>query len=44
MYHAWFVDGNEQTGDIMVEQVWCGVPRFKHVNTTDVSVAKITGL
>jgi hypothetical protein len=44
MHHAWFVDGNTETGDIMVEQVWCGVPRFKHVSTTDVSVAKITGL
>ena len=45
MHHAWYVDGNEQTGDIMVEQVWMGVPRFKHVSGgTDVSVAKITGL
>lgn len=45
MHHAWFVDGNERTGDIMVEQIWAGVPRFKHVSSsTDVSVAKITGL
>lgn len=45
MHHSWFVDGNEETGDIMVEQVWCGVPRFKHVSSgTDVSVSKITSL
>lgn len=44
MHHAWFVDSNERTGDVMVEQVWAGVPRFKHVSTTDAAVAKITGL
>lgn len=45
MHHAWFVDGNEETGDIMVEQIWMGVPRFKHLSSsTDVSVAKITGM
>jgi hypothetical protein len=45
MHHSWFVDGNAETGDIMVEQVWAGVPRFKHVSSsTDVSVSKITGL
>jgi hypothetical protein len=45
MHHSWYVDGNAETGDIMVEQIWCGVPRFKHVSSnTDVAVAKITGL
>jgi hypothetical protein len=45
MHHAWFKDGNEKTGDVMVEQVTMLVPRFKHVvSSTDTCVSKITGL
>ncbi len=45
MNHSWYVDGNEETGDIMVELIWAGVPKWKHLSSgTDVSVAKITGL
>jgi hypothetical protein len=45
MHHAWFVDGNERTGDVRVQQITMLAPRFKHiVSTTDVAVDKLTGI
>jgi hypothetical protein len=43
--HAYYENGNVETGDVIVEQYTCAVPRFKHIDAsagTDPAVAYLT--
>lgn len=44
--HAWYDQGNAETGDVWVEQYTCLTPRFKHITSsgtgTDAAVAYVS--
>ena len=44
--HAWYDQGNVETGDVWVEQFTCLTPRFKHITSngsgTDAAIAYVT--
>lgn len=45
--HAWYADGNTETGDVIVEVYTCCAPRFKHIGAstgTDPAIAYLTTL
>lgn len=45
VHHAWYQDGNAETGDVVVEQYTCVVPRFKHLSSgTDAAIGKISSI
>lgn len=47
MHNAWFDNGNENTGDVWIEQYTCLVPRFKHkdpVLQTDPAIAYVSSM